>query len=328
MKTIGILVDQVELIDNINYVKDYYLDYKIIKIFCNSEVIMSRAKKVFGDNINITNSFDEYSLNDVDLLLLSSKYKDVIKYSYINNIIEKSNINVKYLYDTLSYDMITPLKEIKSKIVNISGLGINGDKFAIALKIKKILDDENIKSCIISSTGLELDEPIIGFPYMIFENNNFKDIINKFNDFIYKLSNKYDVIILVNPLGIIPIDEKFNNDFGYYSYIISNAVRTDFLFLSIYGNYYTADDLEKIGEKYENLFNCKICSYIISSNIIDILDYFKTKKISFLPVSKEIIEECQESYNKSSIKCYTLSDFNIDEIVRCIKNNVKKYEVI
>lgn len=149
----------------------------------------------------------------------------------------------------------------------------------------------------------------------------------KINHYIYQLiyNKNPDIVILSHAGGFMPLNEYEHNYFGEISYILSNAVTSDY---GIACHYYNPNYTKKYFVEFEKL--CKIrlgidilFSYVSNQSYgVDM----ELKKIEYLFFEKEFCEKSflQDLYKEKNI--LTPNDNEgleqaIDEIICLLNNN-------
>lgn len=166
---------------------------------------------------------------------------------------------------------------------------------AIVIGVGKLLNNLNALSVM---CDLANEYKKNGFFTMVLSNNVNADLfgfikiptklsVEGFNKFIEKVERKYhpEILIIEFPDAIMRYSDYINNDFGIYSYIITQAISIDYFVLLSCMNQFSMELFEELNLLSTYRFNCEINNILLEDYILDEEDsneFYKivTRKIS------------------------------------------------
>lgn len=144
----------------------------------------------------------------------------------------------------------TSLLEIGCPVVSILGMGENCDKFALLLSTRRYLKDKEYKVLAISANPLAKLMGCETFPPYLYESNlSIVEKVIKINHYIYGLVEEQepDIVLISHASGVMTLSEYEYNYFGEISYILSNAVASDYgIFCTYYNKHYTEEYFKEL----------------------------------------------------------------------------------
>lgn len=266
-----------------------YIDFKSLTSYQDNIVEKQKCQDIFyEDDIQI-------ALVNSEGIVLCDNVQKFGKKAYINCLQKAAELNKvvytsSYLFDWLGRGVFennevvilndniekkfynsSLLLEIDCPVISILGMGENCDKFEVLLSMKKSLQKKGYKVLSISANSLAklLGSEVL--PSYIYSNNlsGYRKII-RVNHYIYELvaNQNPDIVIIGHAGGIMNLGEYDNNYFGEISYILSNAVASDYgIFCTYFNRYYTEEYFEEL---------TKFCGIRLG---IDILRFYVSKQM-------------------------------------------------
>lgn len=135
------------------------------------------------------------------------------------------------------------LLEVECPVISILGSGENCGKLELLLSTKRSLQEKGYKVLAISGNPVAKllgCEVLPAYLYSSELSSTWKII--KVNHYIHELAVKYkpDILVLSHAGGIMRLNKYENNNFGEISYILSNAIASDYgVFCTYYNKYYS-----------------------------------------------------------------------------------------
>lgn len=302
---------------------------------------------LFTDNAN-------RALIDSDGLVLCDNIYKFGKKAYLNCLrdakdLGKTVYTSSYLYDWLGKDvfsdcdvkllndvnekrtyMMTSLVQIECPVISILGMGENCDKLATLLSMRKCFKDEGYKVLAISGNPVAKllgCETLPSYMYSPDLSSTMKTI--KINHYIHELVDEQnpDVVIISHAGGITKLNDYENNYFGEISYILANAIVSDYGIVCTYCNEYcTKEYYEYLKMMCKVKFGIDVLMFCVSPQNWKIDtewrktdfyfysdDYFEKYILHKLQTGREIIVQGQMDAMKSLAR----------EIINLLTSNVE-----
>lgn len=210
------------------------------------------------------------------------------------------------------------LIDIEVPIISIFTSGQNCNQLDVELSLRNYFIDHSYN---VIQVGTDVASELFGFlkiPEFLYDDNlSIVDRIIKFNRYIYNLSkkNQVDVIILGVPESIMKYNNQILNGLGIIPFIIQSAIQSDVAILSLYQNNYPREYYERlqqyckyrlgISPKYFSISNSRIMKNIDDNTSIDYL-FLKTEYV---------IENIVKSINDENITIFSPLDIDSGEEV-------------
>ena len=213
----------------------------------------------------------EYDSFD-SILLVDSEY---VSHPFIEEGIGqgKNIIDIeKEDFDTCCLEGITEEQHITVPVVFVAGVAPYTEKFQVQLSLRNKLLENDYR---VSQIGSKRYSRLFGFhPYPAFMNgrmSNEQKVVS-FKKYIKYIEGKEhpEIIVIGIPGGIIPVNKKHHFDFGITAYMISQAIRADYVVMNmLYGKNYTEEQLEGIRQVCRYRHNFEIDSFHLSNTLLD-----------------------------------------------------------
>lgn len=247
--------------------------------FKNYDVLLIPYSKNFPSKIIIEYVYKALAANLIVIDLGNIKDQEII------NKINEFNNNMKLFYNIddiedyykISDKFITYNKKYKKNDYYIIGIGKEFNDIQIAdfsNKIKLSLDENEINALKISwdYNSYFFDDTICFSKKIIGKINNYSDIILMINNYINEIHTLFcpDVIILELYNSFMALNSEYLNDFGIFTYLISQAIEIDYLFICATANtFYSPKAITKIQKVIHDKFGVKIDGVYLTNNYFD-----------------------------------------------------------
>ncbi len=303
---------------------------------------------VTDDILSVISIVDEFWLIENDFIISFEKYlelimqinefkkKIVILKKFTKNEKEEITAINKGIEFTESKNLIknSITYALSVPIIAVAGLGENTSKFDIQLMISKELSERHYKISHIGTKPYCEAFDFHSFPEKIFE-EPIKDSeqIRNFRLFIQNICEEEnpDIILLGIPLGILPLNDYVQNEYGTIMFKITNAISIDFLILSLYyEEYYNEKYIIEIQNLLKYRFNTEL--NVLSLNNVKVcwnsLKESKNDDNAYMRIPYEKLTATCENYQKNSLDIKNLLDKKtmslvIDDIISELKYNAK-----
>lgn len=297
--------------------------------------------------LKVTNNFDE-AIADSDILFVTNGYKCVSIYKDILNKIKKA-INMekeiictlelaseqlselinlskrqdtKFTYYNAYENMLQDvshienyeMKKIHVPIIYIGEMLDGFGGFEMLLKTTLYLKKQGYNVLSIGKPKYSDIFNIQSMPRFIYE-TGIKDEnkVYSFNAYIYKLQKnlKPDVIVIQLPDSLFRYNNEITNQFGIYSYIVSQAVSCDyFIYCSECSNLGTKM-LKMLNKTFKYRFGFEINALNIVNKCLTELNTVSHGELSLLWFEQSAIEQSiQRYYSDSPIPVYNCENYN------------------
>lgn len=314
-------------------------------------------------NINISNSFEEDITNVDTVLFVESSieldFKKLIYPKFLMAIEQSKNIIClikleekiknelmdKCMEKNLRFEYIRPnendnillkdeqklLYEINTPVVFVCGNDERTDKFEIQLLLREYLLNEGYT---ISQIGTKNYSNLLDFhvfPQFMYENSlSETDKIISFNHYIkyIELNENPDLIVIGIPLGIMPFDNEFNNNFGIMLYEVSNALKPDYTIFSNTYSDYSKEYFEDTCNMVKYKFGFDIDCFNMSNTRIDWNKSKMLGKKSYTKISSEFIDKEIPKFSDNDIPIINIfnksnSSFLYKHLIDSLSDNEK-----
>lgn len=164
------------------------------------------------------------------------------------------------------------LKNISKPIVLVLGSGERTNKFDIQLLARACFLEENFHVTQIGSKPFCEFYGFHSFPDFMYDPGiTTEDKILKFNHYVDELARKEDgdVIIIGVPGGIAPHNDKYLNDFGFFNFMVANAIRPDYVILNTAYVDYNAEYMEALKTSLQYKYDYEVDSVFLSNQYIN-----------------------------------------------------------
>lgn len=225
--------------------------------------IEDRSKTAYTERVKI-------ALEEEKDIYVSSKF-----HNWIGNMEIYQNVHIIEEMNGICQHKSEKLKEIPIPVVSVMGMGENCSKFELQIKMKHYIETFGYKVLSICSNPLgQFLNMCILPPFLFSYNYSLKRKIEAFNEWIYELidKEKYDLILLGYPGGILPLNELENNFYSEIALVLSNAVISDIGILSVYSSFDQREEsMKTLSSLCLKKFNTYVEDFIIGSK------YYKTE---------------------------------------------------
>lgn len=196
----------------------------------------------------------------------------------------------------------TEIKKIDKPVVLVIGTGDRTNKFDIQLIVRECFQ-KRIYCFANRNKGYCEYLGFHSFPNFMYSNLQVTDRILGFNHYIYELSKSEnaDVIIIGVPGGLMPYSEKYNNDFGYLNFMVSNAVVPDYVVLATTYVDYNRDYINAIVDSLRYKYEYDVDAVFIGNSSInwDVTESLDT--LTYVTLDKNFIDEEVRKCNAYSV---------------------------
>ena len=339
-----------------NHETDILCKYKEdLSEFDIMSVIMYQGNKKIKTNQGIIHTDDaDEALEEVEGLVLCDNIHKFEKKAYLNRLNDAKRLNKtvyvsSYLFDWIGkeafYDndvvilnndnekrkyMTTSLFDINCPVISILGMGENCDKFDTLLKIRRSFQENGYKVLALSGNSIAKllgCETLPSYMYKSDISSSLKTI--KINHYIHELvdEQKPDILIICHAGGIMKLNEYENNYFGEISYILTNAVASDYGILCNYcGDFCTKEYFEYLKTICEIRYGVDILRFCISKQSWKVepelrkteyffysSEYFRKNIMYKLQIGEDVLLQVQHNE----------FDSLTNEIINLLSNNVE-----
>ena len=205
----------------------------------------------------------------------------------------------------------TEIKKIDKPVILVIGTGDRTNKFDIQLIIRECFNKTGYTVSQIGTKGYCEYLGFHSFPNFMYSNLPVTDRIIGFNHYIYEISKSEsaDAIIIGVPGGLMPYSEKYNNDFGYLNFMVSNAITPDYVILATTYVDYNKDYISAIIESLRYKYEYDVDAVFIGNSSInwDVTETLDT--LTHVTLDKDYIDEEVK-------KCDAYSVYELDSIKR------------
>ena len=169
------------------------------------------------------------------------------------------------------------------------------------------------------------------FPQFMYENSlSETDKIISFNHYVkyIELNENPDLIVIGVPLGIMPFDNEFNNNFGIMLYEVSNALKPDYTIFSNTYSDYSKEYFEDTCNMVKYKFGFDIDCFNMSNTRIDWNKSKMLGKKSYTKISSEFIDKEIPKFSDNDIPIINIfnksnSSFLYKHLIDSLSDNEK-----
>lgn len=211
-----------------------------------------------------------------------------------------------------------PYYEPNALVIGIGKLLNNMGTFSILCQCVKGYHDRGFKVSIISNNG---NNQLFGFnsyPTGKFSPESINRLIRKIED-----RDNPDVIILDFPDSIMKYSNRLYNNFGVYSYIISQAVSIDYFILVSQVLFYNEDLCDHLKKLVNYRFDCDLDAIYISNYYFDEGDSDEMYKLIIRESNDEKSIESIYHYNSECANIVPI--YNKETIDDMIQNSIQNF---
>ena len=298
--------------------------------------------------IKVTSDFDE-AISDSDILFVTSGYKCTSIYKHIikqiekaismkkdiictielsskqlNEFIDLSNKqNVKFTYynkyenkkEDIADISVQKMKEIHVPVICIGEMLEGFQGFELLLRTTLYLKEQGYNVLSVAKPKYSSVFNIKSMPEFIYETGmTDENKIYNFNAYIHELEEKQkpDVIVIQMPDSMLKYNDTITNQFGIYSYIVSQAVKSDYFIYCYQHDDLGSEMIRMLSETFKYRFGFEISAVSIVNKCLLTLD--KIESDNNLPLlwfeQLTLDESIQKNYFDSSIPVYNCEDDN------------------
>lgn len=272
----------------------------------------------------------EAGKNVISLIKLDARLEEIEAHCKNRNVYfryyRKNNSNHHYLYPKIGKE--GGLLEISTPIIAIIGISENTHKFALQLELRKHLNTIGYNALLVGSRPYCEFLGYKSFPeFMSDINISESDKIYLFNRYIkgIEMEEKPDVIIIGVPGGIIPYNNRINNNFGITAFEVFQSVIPDLSVLSILHEIYMPEYFKLISDVVKHRFGFDIDFLNITNRQIDHIEMAsKPEKIKYVTLNSNFIDKRILKYKEmTDIPIYNvLNSTDSYKLAETIVNNL------
>ncbi len=304
------------------------------------ENIIDRCESILFCETYIELPFDAYFEDAIEYSAQKGKELvflckcDAVKTGGIKKIAQKYNVShvfvcqdgIKpYNENVANYKMV----DVPVPIIAVIGINERTDKFDIQLLLRKELTKLGYN---VLQIGTKLYSGIFDMiPYPGFMHSSAIDTTSKillFNKYIHSLyaEQRPDVIILGVSGGTFPLDNKFHNNFGVDNYIVSNAVKPDYVICSLPYDNYKLEYFDFLNTHFSHKFGFEVNCFNIANRTIKWNSTDSKESVQYLTLDGKIVNQKTELYQKNGYPVYSIysreqSSMLLETLVGNLQNN-------
>lgn len=281
----------------LSFTEEHYIDlYKaLIKKAMES-------KKEIVISSGLYESF-QYLVKDYDKTVIVTKDKGIEE---IKDIYDKQEMKV--------------LKNIRTPIISVMGMGDYCNKFSCELELRKFFVSRDYKILQIGSKDFSF---LFGFDdlpdFLKQKNYSLEDKAFLFNYLISYYEEKYkpDIIVIGIPGGILPVNNKILNGIGEIPFIIMNSIKVDIGILCIYNNATESHIIEEYTNCCKYRFNTKVENILVSNTAFTFDMDRDMRSLKYYHLQKSLGSNCTENEGEK-----TFSICNAESMIDTIYNKL------
>ena len=204
-------------------------------------------------------------------------------------------IETEQFKDTMERELFN----MEVPVILVCGMADTTNKFDIQLSIRHYMKKSGYKISQISSKRYGTFYGMHNFPVYMYDANPEYEKILYFNHYIkqIEIKEKPDVIIIGVPGGIIPLDRKFNNQFSWLMYLISNAVSFDTAIFSMTFHSYEENFITYMNNFCKYRYGFQISQFHLSDIYHDLTDNGNMNLKQYMRVTAAKYKEEYEKYS-------------------------------
>ena len=226
------------------------------------------------------------------------------------------------------------LFEINTPVILVIGLSENTNKFEIELSITEKFIHDNYKVSLIASRQRCEFLGAHSFPSFMFDIINDNDKIIYFNHLIkgIEMAEDPDVIVVGLPGGALPINKDFPNGFGILTYLVSQALKPDYvimssLYMDYLGNSFT-DYYNSINCMINRKFGFEIDYHNIANSIIVWNESNEAKELEYMRIDSSFLDKKFEKIYQNQNFSNILNSNSLDKLYESIIEKLSDYSKI
>lgn len=216
-------------------------------------------------------------------------------------------------------DKINNITQMNSKsmytpdvpVIFVGSLIECADQNEVSFGIAKRLQELNYK---VSVFGNEIEYNLLGLPSFDFIiKGNYPEyekikMINRFFKTIALIEHP-DIIVITLPGNMMKFNDIITNDFGVYTYMLSQAVLPDYMVCCVPYGIYDSHSFEQMSDDFLNRFKFKVDCIHATNKILDVSDSVERLKNNVIKLSIQQVEDVIKGFEQSSnIRLYNLLD--------------------
>lgn len=234
---------------------------------------------------------------------------------YISQQALSNNLNFEYFghinsqTDNCIEDKKDRIYDIDTPVIFVMGMGCRTNKFEIQLSLKENLQKMGYSVSQIGSRGYCELFGFHSFPdFMYSDKISETNKILLFNHFVKNIekTENPDLIIIGIPSGIMPINNIITNNFGIFSYQVSQAVVPDLAVFGCYCGEYYKEYFPEIKNLIKYKFNSNIECFCIANAIIDVTESEYDHKAVHISVPSEYVDKKVQAYKSYGEKIFNV----------------------
>lgn len=215
----------------------------------------------------------------------------------------KNCASITFLCDSHAGSIKGEIKEqlyqITVPVIFVMGTAEHTDKFELQLTLREELLKLGYRvGSVGSRRGCELLEfhsmPSFMMQPTLIESHK----IAMFNHYLkqLELQETPEVFIIGVPGGLMPINCKLTNGFGYFAYELSQAVEPDFTIVSSLYEEYQGDYFEKLGQSVKGKYGYEVDFNTLSTKKIDWQETQNSDRLEFLTLDSAFVAKKAAKY--------------------------------
>ncbi|MFI3172514.1 MAG: TIGR04066 family peptide maturation system protein [Eubacteriales bacterium] len=227
-------------------------------------------------------------------------------------------------YTHLVDEFACRIYNIDTPVVFVCSLFENLNKFDIQISLRKKLIYEKFNVLQIGSRKISDLLGFYSFPSFMYskEHTEVKKMV-MFNNLLKRLETEHkpDIIIVGVPGGILPFSNKCIGDLGVTMYEITQAVRPDYVILSMPYKKYTNSELQYMESVIKIKFNIEVDCF----NVVEKSALFEASEskgtVKYLTIDEKFVKD--QIHELKSDNLYCLSDEK--EVIRLKEDIIEKF---
>lgn len=267
------------------------------------EDILNKMKKAIGMRKEVICTLDlcQEQINKLTDLADSQK----IKFTYYNT---DEKCTEKKLLNIEKFEM----KNISTPVIYIGEILDGFQGFEILLRASIYLKEQGYRVLSIGKPKYSSIFNIKSMPSFLYGTDlTEEDKIFYFNNYIYELESETtpDVIIIQLPDNLLKYNESITNQFGIYSYIVSQAIRGDYFIYCYQYDNSGPQMLKMLNDTFKYRFGLEINAVNMANKYLDTSEDIVTDDISPLWFEQSVVNESiKKNYSDTPIPVYNCED--------------------
>lgn len=319
------------------------IGFSVNRGYCNipvlkySERILQESNVLFIPEGNIKDPINERiievlqkSINNnkkiISSLKLDSKNLHYLKYNKYIDLLNQTDSKLDLYFSRVKENQLAYFVP-KIPVIYVGGVFDIIDNHYIAISLKQKLEEEGYKVCCITNESYGKVFNCLTFPDDFMNNRlSIEDRILDLNNYIRASIEfkKPDLMIIQIPFGMLRYNEYYENSFGSYAYMISQAIKSDYFVCTSTSEIIYSEYFEELSNYFERLYFSPIDSLHISNCQFNIPMDSRASKLSILfRDESEINDEIKRIRKKSSFGVFNLYKENdLEELFKDIINKL------